>query len=419
MASLIIWLTIPLLSACAGKTSEESPESTPEATSPSVPDLTARLRQARALLDQGHFLQAIEACQAGLAQDSTSVELYNLMATAYAAEGRYALAIEALDRIIRLHPDAAVAYLNMGGIHTKLGQYADAEKFLLQAHALAPDESAVHRRLGEVYLGTDRFVQASEHFERALELFPEAATLYYYLGRAHEGMGENEAALAAFEQAISLDIGFSEACYRAALFARKLRKTDLARSAMRRYQHLQRIGGGDPDVLKQMKKLRASILNAHEQPLHHFKLGRFFAQHDYLDEAENKFARAARLQPNDASMLNRIAGILLKQQRTEAAVDYYQKALSADPEHLPALLNMAGVLDVQQRHEEAFHYYQRALRAAPDDPRGWYNFGLSELRVGRRDVARQAWEKSLSLAPPDSPLRQRLQTMLAELQKVE
>ncbi len=87
MASLILWLTILLLSACTGNPSEESPEPTPEEASPSVPDLTVHVQQARAFLNQGRFLQAIEACQAGLALDSTSVELHNMTATAYAAEG--------------------------------------------------------------------------------------------------------------------------------------------------------------------------------------------------------------------------------------------------------------------------------------------------------------------------------------------
>jgi protein O-GlcNAc transferase len=413
MIRLVTWLIILLLTACVGKPSEEESANSPEL----APPLAAHVSQTRALLDRGLYLKAAELCEAGLLLDSTSVELHNLRATAYTAEGRYALAIESLGQIIRLQPDAALAYLNLGGIHTKLGQYAEAEKFLLQAHVLAPEQSEIHRRLGEVYLGTDRFALAAEEFEHALERFPEDATFYYFLGRAREGMGENEAALAAFERAIELDIGFSEACYRAALFARKLRKTDLARSAMSRYQHLQRIGNGDPDVPKQLNKLRASILNAPEYPPHHFKLGQFFALHGYLEEAENKFAQTARLRPDDASMLNRIAGVLLKQQRTETAVDYYLKALNANPEFLPALLNMAGVLDLQEQHEEALQYYQKALQTAPDDPRVWYNLGLSELHADHRNEARLAWEKGLSLAPTDSPLRERIQTVLAELEK--
>ena len=80
---------------------------------------------------------------------------------------------------------------------------------------------------------------------------------------------------------------------------------------------------------------------------------------------------------------------------------------------------MAGVLDVQQRHQEALQYYQRALEAAPDDPRGWYNLGLSELRAGHPEAARQAWEKSLLLTPADSPQRERIQAMLAELRKAD
>ena len=72
-----------------------------------MPTLAAHLGQARALSGKGRFLQAIEVCKAGLALDSTSVDLYNLMATAYAAEGRYTPPEEVAEALGKPSRDAA------------------------------------------------------------------------------------------------------------------------------------------------------------------------------------------------------------------------------------------------------------------------------------------------------------------------
>ncbi len=379
-------------------------------------DSTDYLKTALTHLHAKQFAETIRACQAGLAVDSSSVDLYNTMATAYAEEGRYALAIEALNHIVRLRPTSALAHLNLGGIYTKLGQYEASEKSLLQAQTLAPRQPEVHRRLGEVYLGTNRFELACEQFEQTIQLLPSAPTLYYYLGRAREGSDQTEAALAAFAEATRLDSGFADAYYRMGILARKLQHNDLARSSISRFKYLQSIGNGDPDVPKKMKKLRASILNAPEEPLHYVRLGHFFAEYAYWPEAENQFALAAGLPTVDAILLSRIGRILLEFQRGEAAYNYYAQALQLDPHYLPALLNIAVVLDMNGRNKEAQSYYQKALQIAPDDPRGWYAFGLGEYNAGRRDQARHAWKKSLSLVAPNDPLHREVQSRLAALQ---
>jgi tetratricopeptide (TPR) repeat protein len=338
------------------------------------------------------------------------------MATAYAEEGRYALAIEALNHIVRLRPKSALAHLNLGGIYTKLGQYEASEKFLIEAQTLAPRQPEVHRRLGEVYLGTNRFDLAAKQFEKTIQFLPSSPTLFYYLGRAREGSGQNEAALVALAEATRLDSGFVDAYYRIGLLARKLKRGDLARSSLNRFQYLQRIGNGDPDVPKQMKKLRASILNAPEEPLHYVRLGLLFARYDYWAEAENQFALAAELPTADAPLLNRIGRTLLEHQRREGAHNYYKRALIIDPHYLPALLNIAVVLDMDGRNAEAQPYYQKAIQIAPNDPRGWYALGLGEYNAGRLDQARQAWEKSLSLTATNDPLHQQIQQRLTALQ---
>lgn len=411
-------LLAALLLACASEPEAPLPKPQPPAA-PAAPvrsssPIPRYLEQARGLLSEGRFLEAVAVCQEGLKQDSTAVPLYNLMANAYAADGRYAPAIEALEQVVRLMPNFAVAHVNLGGIYTKLGQYGEAEKHLRQALALDPKQPSVHRRLGEVYLGTDRYPEAVEQFGQALALYPEDSTLYFFLGQALEGSGRNTDALNAFSQAVHLDIGFPEALYRLAALARKQDHTALADSALACFQHLQAIGKGDTEVPKQMKKLRASVLNAPEDPIHHYRLGAFFAQHEYLDEALDKLAKAARLQP-PAGLLNQMGGLLLHNQHPQEALAYYRQAIDTEPTYVPALINAANLLSSLQRHPEALAYYQKATELAPQVPNTWYFLGMGQLAAGQPQVAKQTLQKALALCPPDNPLRPQIETALASV----
>ena len=418
--STFLLMILYLLALCAA-CSETAEKTTPTVPLPSSSvstketELASFIDKAQKLLAKGMFQEAVTVCQDGLALDSTSVFLLNTMATAYASEGRYALAIEALDQIRILEPARALTYLNLGGIFTKLGQYEQAETHLQQAFQIAPNQPEIHRRLGEVFLGTDRFQKAAHHFSAALELFPQASTLHYYLGRAYEGMGEDQSALESFTRAAQLDGGFTECFYRMAQLARRVGQNELARSSMIRFKKLQQIGSGDPDIPKQMKKLRASILNAPESPLHHEKLGYFFAQHDYVDEAENMYRLTGQLPRIELDRLTRMGKHMLRLNRPETALFLFQKGAKQRPLHIPTLLNAGVALDMLGKSTEAKAYYERVQILAPQDPRGWYAIGLSEFNAGRLEEAQTAWEKSLQLTPKSSTLRREIEQRLAGL----
>lgn len=397
----------------------EPPDSLKEtpAPDPSQADqYTNYVNQATAHFQAGRFDAVLAVCRAGLDLDSTAVALHNLQAAVYSAQGRYALAIEALEKAVHFHPDYATGYVNLGGIYTTLGGYTEAEENLRQALALEPDNSAVHRRLGEIYLGTNRYGDAVRELEQALHIYPQDATLYFFLSQALEGDGQEEAALEALDTSTQLDPGFAEAYYRVAGLARKLGRPSQARSALNRFQHLQQIGGGDPDVPKQMKKLRDSILNAPENPFYHYKLGAFFSGHGYIDEALNKFDKAIRLDPGNLILLNQTASILIREQRLDEALGYCERALGHQPGFFPALINAGSILSMSQREEEALNYFRQAVAASPQDSRGWYYLGRELLHTERLKEARDALQKGWDLSPSDSPLRQQLADLLESLE---
>jgi tetratricopeptide (TPR) repeat protein len=228
-------------------------------------------------------------------------------------------------------------------------------------------------------------------------------------------MGEDQPALESFTSAAQLDGGFTECFYRMAQLARRVGQNELARSSMIRFKELQQIGNGDPDIPKQMKKLRASILNAPESPLHHEKLGLFFAQHDYVNEAENLYRLTGQLPRVKLDRLTRMGKHMLQLNRPETALFLFQQGSKKQPQHIPTLLNAGVALEMLGKNTEAQIYYRRVQGLAPQDPRGWYAMGLSEFNADRLEEAEAAWEKSLQLTPKSSPLRREIERRLTDL----
>ena len=402
------------LTACAP---DPLPEATPTPPPAAPPATDAQLAQARAHFEATRFDEAAETARAGLALDSTAVDLHNILASTYAAQGRYALAIEGLETTIRLQPDYAMGFVNLGGIYTKLGQYEKAATYLQRAVQLNADNSPVRRRLGELYLATSRYAEASRELLEALRLFPNDATLYYYLGQSLDGEGRSDDAIEAYQRAALLDIGFADVFYRLGLLARKEGQNDVARPALERFNHLRQIGDGDPEVPKQVKRMRAAILNAPEEAAHHYNLGMLFVEHGYFVEAQNKFDRAIALSPGDLKLLNQLGNDLLQLQQPEAALRYLQMAIDLDPAHLPTLLNAGQIAGRIGRYEQAVAQFRQAVANHPDNPEAWYFLGLGLSSAGEEAEAQKALRRSLEIGAANGKLRDKTQRLLTALQE--
>ena len=382
---------LPLLCLLAACTPD--PASLPGPATP--PSTSEHLEQSRAHFQATHFDQAATIAREGLALDSTAVGLHNILASTYAAQGRYALAIESLENAVALEPGYTTGFVN--------------------ALQIDSDNSPVRRRLGELYLATTRYPDATRELLEALRLFPNDATLYYYLGQSLAGEGRSADAIEAYQRATLLDLGFADAYYRLGLLARKEGRSDIAGPALERFNYLRGIGGGDPEVPKQVKRMRDAILNAPEETAHHYNLGLIFVEHGYFPEAQNKFARAAALRPDDLDLLNRLGGDLLELDQPEAALRYLEAALARDPTYFPALLKAGQIAGKLGRYDEAAQYLHSAVGARPTDPEGWYFLGLAHSSTGAHAEATDALQRCLELADAESPLRGKVENILTAL----
>lgn len=370
---------------------------------------------AHASLKLGLIPQAVTACTLGIARDSTALELYNILAAAYSGDGRYGLAIQTLERVLVQQPDFALAHVNLGGMHFKLGQFEQAELHLRTARALVPRDPIVRRRLGELLLKTDRPDSALAELAVSLAADPRSETLHYLVGLAHDALNQHSDALAAYSRSSELDPSFVEAHYLTAAAARRLGRIGLADSSLQAYKRLRQLAAADQVLGKTLVKLRASILDSPEDPLHHFNLARFFADHGYTHEALNRFARVLALNPQDYRAHNHMGSILLKSKNPDAALPFFAQALELEPNFKPALINAGNTSMLLEHHAQAVDYYAKAVELDPQLALVWHHLAQAHLALDQHQPAEQALRSGLQVARGNAQLTLAMEKLRARI----
>ncbi|HIG54159.1 MAG TPA: tetratricopeptide repeat protein [Candidatus Latescibacteria bacterium] len=380
--------------------------------------ISAHAGLAHASLKLGLIPQAINICTLGIAQDSTALELFNILAAVYSSDGRYGLAIQTLERALAQQPNFALAHLNIGGMHFKLGQFEQAEPHLRTARALAPRDPVVRRRLGELFLKTDRPDSALAELAVALITYPQSETLHYLVGLAYDVLNQESDALAAYIRSGNLDPSFAEVHYLTATMARRQGRPGLADSSLKAYKGLRQIAVANQVLGKQLVKLRNSILDSPEDPLHHFNLARFFADQGYHREALNRFGRVLVLNPKDYRALNHMGSILLKGKNPQAALPFFLRALNLEPDFKPALINTGNTNMLLEHYSKAGGYYAKAVELDPQLTLVWHHLAQAHLALDQHKLAQQALLSGLQTAPKNTQLSLAMKKLLAQSKEV-
>lgn len=131
----------------------------------------------------------------------------------------------------------------------------------------------------------------------------------------------------------------------------------------------------------------------------HLDLARgYLAQRDW-NRARQPLEKALEIDPRSAEALTLMAVLYQSEGEPDLAEQYYRSALRFHPSHPQALNNFGTFLYGQGRFEEAL----KPLRKLVTDPtyparaQAYENLGLTELRVGNREAAREAFLRALSL----------------------
>ena len=137
-------------------------------------------------------------------------------------------------------------------------------------------------------------------------------------------------------------------------------------------------------------------------------------------EALAVLRRTASAMPQPtADIYLRMAEIAAAQGRADAAVDFNRQALAADPHSVAALRPYAATRYNAGRYGEALQLYRRISELVPGDINAHIGQGISLEGLGRRDEAKQAYERALALDPEHAKARRLMLGIEAELNRAQ
>jgi len=169
-------------------------------------------------------------------------------------------------------------------------------------------------------------------------------------------------------------------------------------------------GAGD---LRAAEACCRQLLEAH--PGHawgHNLLGIIHCQTGRGDDGIKLIARAAQLDPGEATFLNNLGTGLTGLERHAGAITAFSRALEIEPGYAAAHNNIGAPLKALGRLEDAADHYREAARLAPDNGEIQANLANVLLDLGDIDGAEQAAREAMRLAPDYAAGHNNLGTVL-------
>jgi choline-sulfatase len=113
--------------------------------------------------------------------------------------------------------------------------------------------------------------------------------------------------------------------------------------------------------------------------------------------AEQKFARALQLQPDNGLAMKYLADLQFRAGRLREAREEYRRAIAAGFRHPDAYVNLASIAEREGRLDEAREALTGAVRLTSSDADAWNRLGLLEARLGDVDAARRAFAQAIAV----------------------
>ena len=126
-------------------------------------------------------------------------------------------------------------------------------------------------------------------------------------------------------------------------------------------------------------------------------LGLIKASQGKYKEAAELLSKAARINPNDASIQYNLAKALADSGANKESIPHHKKATELAPSNLDAWLNYGKSLSQLAQHEEALHTFESAIAINPRFAEAWSNKGNSLHQLKQYKEAIECFDKALGL----------------------
>ncbi|AKG22839.1 tetratricopeptide repeat protein [Calothrix sp. 336/3] len=144
-------------------------------------------------------------------------------------------------------------------------------------------------------------------------------------------------------------------------------------------------GNLTPEILQQQEELANMAFDATNR-------GDFATAETYWTQILEKF-------PENPAVWSNRGNARVSQNKLEAALEDYQKAIELAPNVTDPYLNRGAALEGLGRWEEAIADYNHVLEMDPKDAMAYNNRGNAEAGLGKWDIAIADYKKSNEIAP--------------------
>lgn len=168
-------------------------------------DLQHRLQEARAEVDEGNALKAVEIYNSILNQVPREFKARIGLGLVYESLGEYQKAADEYNKVIKLQPNNVEAHYNLGAVCWEMGMIDTAQEEFKKALELDPACADAHYNMGMALYKKGLYERAILELEKAVAIDPGYAKSYYYLGTSYSQLQRHEKAIKVFEQLLEKD----------------------------------------------------------------------------------------------------------------------------------------------------------------------------------------------------------------------
>ncbi len=130
-----------------------------------------------------------------------------------------------------------------------------------------------------------------------------------------------------------------------------------------------------------------------------------------------RYTEAVEKNPQDAESLSNLGQVLVRLNRTDEAIPYFERAVAIIPGRWAYHFNLARALGLVGRSAEAIASYREAQALFPDDYATAFNLALTLHRAGDEAAAVEQYQKAIALQPEDASFRKALGVSYEQLRK--
>jgi tetratricopeptide (TPR) repeat protein len=424
-------------------------------------DVAGLLAQAKLLVFERRFDEALEKAEAAVAIDARSANGHFLIGTMRMQRQEWDEAVASFTTVLTLVPRALNARLELVRALLAKGDREQAVQTAREAVTLQPRSGEARLALTRALLAKADAAGAEPHVNLLLANFPSAASVQTQQGLLLLQKKNPSRARQSFERALEIDAQYVDAIAGLVMLdldagrpqaARARVESSLAAApqdarllilAARTFAAIKDRDGAE-QALRKALDVDPSNLQVYSM------LGQLYAASGRLDEARAEFDRLAALRPKSVSAQTMAAMITHMQNKSEEARSRYEKIIEFDPQAAVAANNLAWLyaegghnLDVALQlaqtakaklpdHPDVndtlgWIYYkkdlaslaikplQESIAAAPTNPTYHYHLGLAYAKAGDIPNARRSLDRALKHQPTAASASE-IRSVLAALQ---